>query len=60
MTHSLAGLLSVVIVLLLLIFFRINDIACRLKDRFPTERERDADWAQKDPMGHWEAHNKPK
>jgi hypothetical protein len=35
---------------------KITKIDARMKERFPTEKEADYDWSQKDPMGHWEAH----
>ena len=56
MSNELEFLLIVIAVLLFLIWLRVGDIASRLRQRFPTEKEEDADWAQKDPMGHWEAH----
>jgi hypothetical protein len=51
-----AALLGVIAVFLLMISWKVDDIAKRLKERFPTEKERDYEWAKKDPMGHWEAH----
>ena len=53
-------MLIVIAVLLFLIFVEISKIGNRLKDRFPTEKERDYEWSQKDPMGHWEAHKEDK
>lgn len=53
-------LLALVAALLFLIWLRLGAIASRLKEQFPSEKEQDADWAQKDPMGHWEAHRKDK
>lgn len=53
-------LLIVIAVLLLLIFWKLSAISARLKERFPTEKEQDYEWSQKDPMGHWEAHRKDK
>lgn len=53
-------LLLIIAVLLLLIFWKLSDISARLKDRFPTEKEQDYEWSQKDPMGHWEAHKNDK
>jgi hypothetical protein len=49
-------LLLVIAVLLLLILWKLNEIASRLKKRLPTEEEEDYEWSKKDPMGHWEAH----
>jgi hypothetical protein len=51
-------LLVIVAILLFLILWRVGKINSRLKERFPTEKEQDAEWAQKDPAGHWEAHKK--
>ncbi len=53
-------LLILIAVLLLLIFFRLGDISKRLRERFPTEKERDLGWAKADPAGHWEAHKDDK
>jgi len=49
-------MLFVIAVLLALILWKISNIDARLKERFPTEREKDYEWSQKDPMGHCEAH----
>lgn len=49
-------LLEIITVLLLLILWKISAIAARLREKFPTEKEEDYDWSQRDPMGHWEAH----
>jgi hypothetical protein len=46
------------LVLLVLIFWKVSAISARLKERFPTEKEQDFEWSQKDTMGHWEAHRK--
>ncbi len=51
-------LLLVIAVLLLLIWLRLGSISARLRERFPTAKEEDYDWAQKDPMGHSEAHKR--
>jgi len=51
-----AFLLFLVVILLVLIFWKVSTINARLKERFPTEKEQDFEWPQKDPMGHWEAH----
>jgi hypothetical protein len=51
-------LLIVIAVLLFLIYWKVSAISARLKERFPTEKERDSQWAKDDPMGHWEAHKK--
>ena len=53
-------LLIIISVLLFFILVALERIAARLKAKFPTEKEEDRDWAQKDPMGHWEAHKKDK
>jgi hypothetical protein len=51
-------LLLIVVILLGLVLWQLININRRLKDRFPTEKEQDYEWSQKDPMGHWEAHKK--
>lgn len=51
-------LLIVIAVLLLLIFWKLSAISARLRERFPTEKEQDLEWALKDPIGHSEAHKK--
>ena len=51
-------LLIVIAVLLLLILGKLSGISARLKERCPTEKEQDLEWALKDPMGHSEAHRK--
>lgn len=51
-------LLLAVVILLVVIAWQIGKISRRLKERFPTEAEQDAEWARKDPAGHWEAHRK--
>jgi hypothetical protein len=51
-------LLSVIAVPLFVIVFHVGRIDARLKERFPTGKEQDYEWANKDPMGHWEAHQK--
>jgi flagellar basal body-associated protein FliL len=53
-------LLIIISVLLFFILVALERIAARLKAKFPTEKEEGRDWAQKDPMGHWEAHKKDK
>jgi hypothetical protein len=53
-------LLLVIAFLLLLIVWQLSRINSRLKERFPTEKEEDFAWSQKDPMGHWEAHKNDK
>jgi predicted PurR-regulated permease PerM len=49
-------LLAVILVILFMIYSQLADIRKRLRERFPTEKEQDSDWALKDAMGHWEAH----
>ena len=58
--EKLSILLIVVAVLLFLILLRLESIAARLKENFPTEKAKDYKWSQEDPMGHWEAHRKDK
>lgn len=53
-------MLSIIAVLLFLILIQISAIAKRTRERFPTEKEQDYDWSQRDPMGHWEAHKDDK
>ena len=56
----LAGLLLGIIILLFSIDYKLGQINRRTRERFPTEKEQDYDWSQKDPMGHWEAHKDDK
>ena len=51
-------MLIIIVLLLFQVAWDIHKIEKRTKERFPTEKEADYDWAQKDPMGHWEAHKK--
>lgn len=53
-------LLLIIIILLFSIDYKIGKIDRRMRERFPTEKEQDRDWAKQDPMGHAEAHNKNK
>jgi hypothetical protein len=53
-------MLVVIAVLLALILWKISKIDARMKERFPTEKEADYEWSQKDPMGYWEAHKDDK
>jgi len=46
--------------MLFLISMQLSTISKRLRQHFPTDKEQDYDWSQKDPMGHWEAHKKDK
>jgi hypothetical protein len=46
----------VVVGLLVFIGWELRKISNRLKAKFPTDREQDFEWSQKDPVGHWEAH----
>jgi len=57
---STQALLLVIAALLVLILWRLSNIDTRLKERFPTEKEADHEWALKDPAGHWEAHKDEK
>lgn len=56
--NNLEFLLTVIAILLVLILWKLGAISARLKERFPTEKEQDHEWALKDPMGHSEAHRK--
>ena len=58
MTLDVSFLLLVIALLLVGILGRLGKIDARLKERFPTEKEQDREWAQIDPMGHWDAHRK--
>ncbi len=49
-------LLGMIAVLLFLVLWKLHNIDSRLKERFPTEEERDHRFAMEDPHGHWEAH----
>ena len=60
MAKSVEFWLAVIAVLLWLILTQLWGIARRLRHQFPTEKEEDAGWAQRDPMGHWEAHKHDK
>jgi hypothetical protein len=51
-------LLIIIAVLLFMIFWKVESINARLKERFPTAREEDREWARKDPAGHAEAHRR--
>lgn len=53
-------LLAIIAVLLFLILIQVSAIARRMRQHFPTEKEQDFDWSQKDPMGHWDAHKDDK
>ena len=53
-------LLIIIAILLFLILIELGKINSRLKERFPTEKEQDYQWSQRDPMGHWEAHENDK
>lgn len=57
---SIEVVLEIIAVLLLIIVWELSRINSRLKVRFPTEKEQDYEWAQRDPMGHWEAHKNDK
>ena len=48
-------LLSVIAGLLFMLVIQVSVIAKRTRERFPTEKQQDYDWSQKDPTGHWEA-----
>ena len=47
-------------VLLFFIFLKVDDMASRFKQRFPTPKEEDSAWAKIDPIGHWDAHKNDK
>jgi hypothetical protein len=53
---NLEALLGAIAVLLFMIWWKVDNIASRMKERFPSEKEQDYEWSQKDPAGHWEAH----
>ena len=52
--------LGAIAALLLMIYFKVHDLASRFKERFPTAKEQDDAWATNDPAGHWEAHKNDK
>jgi hypothetical protein len=58
--HATEFWLIIIAVLLLMIFLRLGDIGKRLRERFPTEKDQDYDWAMRDPHGHWDAHKNDK
>ena len=49
-------LLAFIAIILFLCWINLSQINARLKARFPTAKEEDFQWSQRDPMGHWEAH----
>lgn len=53
-------MLLMIVILLLSIDYKLGKINRRMRERFPTEKEQDYDWAMKDPMGHAEAHKNDK
>jgi hypothetical protein len=53
-------MLVVIAVLLFLILGQLLRIDARLEERLPTDKEEDSNWAEADPMGHWEAHKDDK
>ncbi|MGA8872941.1 MAG: hypothetical protein WB460_17470 [Candidatus Acidiferrales bacterium] len=53
-------LLGIIVVVLLAIFWTLQSVSRRLKERFPTEKESDLQWGKDDPMGHFEAHEAAK
>ena len=54
------SLLMTIAVLLFVGVWKLWNIDERLKDRFPTDEERDHRFAMEDPHGHWEAHKNDK
>jgi hypothetical protein len=58
--ENITVLLAIIAGLLLMIWFNLSSISKRLKERFPTEKEQDYDWAMRDPAGHYEAHKNDK
>ncbi len=53
-------LLAFIAVILFMCWISLSQINARLKERFPTAKEEDYRWSQRDPMGHWEAHKDDK
>jgi hypothetical protein len=51
-------LLIVIAIILFLILLSLERLNARLKERFPTAKEEDREWARKDPMGHSDAQRK--
>jgi len=56
MSLDLATLLTMIAALLFFIWMELRRIGARTRERFPTEKEADHDFAMRDPMGHWEVH----
>jgi hypothetical protein len=52
--------LAVIAVLLFMVWWKLDNIDKRLKDRFPTEKEMDYELSQREPMAHWEKHKNDK
>jgi hypothetical protein len=52
---TIKSLLIAVVLLLFLILIELWRISARTRERFPTEKEADHDFAMRDPIGHWEA-----
>jgi hypothetical protein len=46
----------IIVGLLGLIAWEMQNISSRLKNKFPTDKEEDYRWSQEDPHGHYEAH----
>jgi hypothetical protein len=53
-------LLAIIAVIVFIVMIQVSAIAKRMRQHFPTEKEADYDWSQKDPAGHWEAHKNDK
>jgi hypothetical protein len=51
-------LLIIIAALLFLILWKVESVNARLKERFPTAKEEDRNWARKDPMGRSDAQRK--
>jgi hypothetical protein len=49
-------LLAAGVVLLFMIYLNVSAISKRMKEHFPTEAERDLQWAKSNPLAHYEAH----
>ena len=57
---SIPELLGGIIVLLIIVAWKLDNIDKRLKDRFPTEDELDYKLSQEAPAAHWEKHRHDK
>ena len=50
--------LAFIAVMMVVLVTQVSGVASRLKERFPTEKEQERQWARNDPAGYSEAHKK--